>query len=372
MIRLERLRLYSVDLELRSPFRSSESTQRSKRTYLVELESDDGVTGWSEISAQEDPSYWPETVSSCLDVIEHHLVPRLGIALESPFDIARVFASIRGNQMARASIEMALFDLWAHREGVSLWQLLGAASDRTHITAGVSLSLADDIDGLREELAIYQQDGYRFFKAKIAPGADAAILELCGTEFALDHLVLDANGSYSGAHAGELDRLDSLGVALLEQPLTERDFAGLADTARRLRTPIGLDESVGGVDDIVTALRLGMRPTINLKPSRVGGYVESLKIIELCQHEGLHLRIGGMLETGIGRAHNLALASHPAFDRVGDLAASDRYFANDLTEPFVLTANGTIERPTGTGLGRVPDPAWISSTSCLELHIGRS
>jgi O-succinylbenzoate synthase len=161
-------------------------------------------------------------------------------------------------------------------------------------------------------------------------------------------------------------------LALLEQPLMERDFAGLADTALRLRTPIGLDESIGGVDDVVTALRLGMTPTINLKPSRVGGYVESLKIVELCQREGLHLRIGGMLETGIGRAHNLALASHPAFDRVGDLAASDRYFENDLTEPFVLTADGSIERPAGIGLGRVPDPAWISSTSCLEMRISTS
>jgi O-succinylbenzoate synthase len=133
LIRLERLRLYKVNLELRSPFRSSESTQRSKRTYLLELEANDGATGWSEISAQEDPSYWPETVSSCLEVIEHHLVPRLGIALGSPFDIARVFAPIKGNQMARASIEMAFFDLWARHEGISLWRLLGGAARPTPV-----------------------------------------------------------------------------------------------------------------------------------------------------------------------------------------------------------------------------------------------
>lgn len=370
-MRLDRLRLHEVDLELRSPFRSSESTQVRKRTYLLELEANDGATGWSEISAQADPSYWPETVYGCLDVIEHHLVPRLGIDFGSPFDVAEAFAPIKGNQMARASIEMAFFDLWATNEGISLWQLLGGSADRTQITAGVSISLTDDIDGLRDEIASYKSEGYRFFKAKVSPTAQAAILELNHADLDFNHLVLDANGSYSGADANDLDRLDSLGVALLEQPLTERDFAGLSDLAVRLSTPIGLDESVAGVDDVVTALRMGMRPTINLKPSRVGGYAESLKIIDLCQREGLHLRIGGMLETGIGRAHNLALASHPGFDRVGDLAASNHYFSQDLTEPFLLNADGAIERPIGTGIGRAPDPAWISSTSSREIQIAK-
>ncbi|WP_298445143.1 o-succinylbenzoate synthase [Ferrimicrobium sp.] len=358
-----------MNLELLKPFRSAEGVQRAKQTYLVELVSQDGISGWSEISAQNDPSYWPETVSTCLEIIEHHLTPLLGVEFSSPFEIASIMASVKGNQMARASIEMAFFDLWARHDGVSLAQLLGVPADNTHIPAGVSLSMTGEMEVLLLELTDLHERGYRFFKAKVAPETDTAIFELSRTDFPLDHLVLDANGSYAGTSQEHLVRLGDTGVALIEQPLSERDFVGHADLAKRLVTPVGLDESIGCVDDIITALRLGMTPTVNLKPSRVGGYVESLKIIERCQHEGLHLRIGGMLETGIGRAHNVALASHPAFDRVGDLAASNHYFANDLTEPFVLSDDGSIERPTGAGLGRVPDPGWISQAPCLDLRI---
>ncbi|WP_298341424.1 o-succinylbenzoate synthase [Ferrimicrobium sp.] len=369
MIRLASLRLYPVTLDLVAPFRSAEGIQQAKRTYLLELLSDEGTSGWSEISAQNDPSYWPETVTTCLEIIEHHLAPLLARNFSSHVEIATRMATVKGNQMARASVEMAFFDLWAQHEGVSLSELLGIPTSRTHVPAGVTLSLSTDIEALVGELTDLRRQGYRFFKAKVAPDADSAILELASTSFPMEHLVLDANESYAGASGTQLDRIDATGAALIEQPLLERDFVGHVELAKRLTTPIGLDETISGVDDIITALRLGMAPTINLKPSRVGGYVESLKIIDRCQHEGLHLRIGGMLETGIGRAHNLALASHPAFDRVGDLAASDHYFARDITEPFVLSDDGSIECPRGLGLGRTPDPNWLLDTPFLELHI---
>jgi L-alanine-DL-glutamate epimerase-like enolase superfamily enzyme len=303
--------------------------------------------------------------------------------------------------------------------GISLWQLLGAAPECTHVPASVSLSLADDATQLAKDLGAIRRAGYRFAKIKIAPTSIEPLIALARTPglpadtqprprserpnpespsqespnpdssgpdsssrdrsgqptqvhdhtLALENLVLDANGSFDASDLDAIDTIDTLGFALLEQPLFERDLVGNADLARRLRTPIGLDESIGGVEDVITALRLGMRPTINLKPSRVGGYVESLKIIERCEREGLHLRIGGMLETGIGRAHNLALASHPAFDRVGDLGASDHYFDTDVTEPFGLEPDGTIKRPSAIGLGRVPDPALLTQTPYLEFRI---
>lgn len=404
MIRLARLRLHRVTLSLKTAFRSAESTQRTKDTYLLGLEDSDGVVGWSEISAQNDPSYWPETVATCVEIIEHHLLERLTPSMASPDELHAALRTVKGNQMARASIEMAYFDLLARLMGISLWQLLGAAPGRTHVPAGVSLSLADDVAQLAKDLGAIRRAGYRFAKIKIAPTSIEPLIALARTPglpadtqprpcserpnpespspdssgqptqvhdhtLALENLVLDANGSFDASDLDAIDTIDALGFALLEQPLFERNLVGNADLARRLRTPIGLDESIGGVEDVITALRLGMRPTINLKPSRVGGYVESLKIIERCEREGLHLRIGGMLETGIGRAHNLALASHPAFDRVGDLGASDHYFVTDVTEPFGLEPDGTIERPSAIGLGRVPDPALLTQTPYLEFRI---
>jgi O-succinylbenzoate synthase len=404
MIRLARLRLHRVTLSLKTAFRSAESTQRTKDTYLLGLEDSDGVVGWSEISAQNDPNYWPETVATCVEIIEHHLLERLTPSMASPGELNAALRTVKGNQMARASVEMAYFDLLARSMGISLWQLLGAAPGRTHVPAGVSLSLADDATQLAKDLGTMRRAGYRFAKIKIAPTSLEPLVALARTPglladtqprprheslspespspgssgqptqvhdhtLALENLVLDANGSFDVSDLDAIDTIDALGFALLEQPLFERDLVGNADLARRLRTPIGLDESIGGVEDVITALRLGMRPTINLKPSRVGGYVESLKIIECCEREGLHLRIGGMLETGIGRAHNLALASHPAFDRVGDLGASDHYFDTDVTEPFGLEPDGTIERPSAIGLGRVPDPALLTQTPYLEFRI---
>ncbi len=374
MIELEWLRLYRVQLALRTPFRSAESVQRKKDTYLIQLEASDGATGWSEISAQTDPSYWPETVATCLEIIEHHLVAQLRRGFASAYEIHDALVAVKGNQMARASIEMAFFDLAARTTGVGLWYLLGAAPERTHVPAGVSLSLNENVADLIADLTASRAAGYRHVKIKIAPHRDAILAALTDYQDPsghriMDTLVLDANASYASTNRGDLASVDNLGVALLEQPLGEHDFVGHAELARHLRTPIGLDESIAGVDDVMTALQLGMRPTINLKPSRVGGYVESLRIIERCQREGLHLRIGGMLETGIGRAHNLALASHAAFDRVGDLAASDHYFAKDITPAFALEPDGTIARPDGTGLGVVPDSAWLAEVPCREIRI---
>jgi o-succinylbenzoate synthase len=339
-----RVRLLSVDLHrvrlpLVRPFRTSFGEQTVREVLVLRAETDAGV-GWGECAADVAPHYSAEFNDAARLVLRDHLLPAA---------FAGVDPGVKGHHMAKAALEMALLDAELRAAGVSLAQHLGGVRDAVDV--GVSVGISDDPDVLGSWVAEYLDEGYRRIKLKIEPGADIervrAIRELVGPGFPLQ---VDANTAYRVADADHLARLDEFDLLLIEQPLPEDDLVGHAELARRLRTAICLDESIESVADTVTALELGACRIVNIKPGRVGGLGEARRIHDLCVDRGVPVWCGGMLETGIGRAALVALSSLPGFTLPGDSSASDRYYATDLTEPFVLD-DGRLAVPTGPGLG---------------------
>lgn len=325
----------------------------------------DGAEGWGECVALSEPTYSSEYAAGAHHVIEHHLLPRVAAAASAtggPLEataIAGILSGVKGHPMAKAAIEMAVLDAELRASGTSLAARLGGV--RTAVDAGVSVGIHEPIDELIEVVHGYLAQGYRRIKLKIEPGFDiepvAAVRAAIGDGVLLQ---VDANAAYRVEDADHLARLDDLGLALIEQPLPADDLAGHAAVARRLRTPICLDESINSLDDAVRALDAGACSVVNLKPGRVGGLLEAVRIHDLCVERGVPVWCGGMLETGLGRAANVALASLPGFTLPGDLSASERWFAQDLTEPFVLE-DGCLRVPEGPGLGVSPIPSVLES-----------
>jgi O-succinylbenzoate synthase len=287
--------------------------------------------------------------------LRHHLVPRLLAAGDiTPFDVARVLAPVRGWEMAKAAVEAAVLDAELQRQQVSLAQWLGGTQRR--IPVGVSVGLHDHIDQTVTAVNRYLEQGYVRIKLKIEPGCDVDLVRAVRRAIGPDVMLqVDANAAYTLADARHLARLDEFDLLLIEQPLAEHDLRQHAQLARMLRTPVCLDESITSVQVAADALALGACSVINIKPGRVGGLLEARRIHDLCQANGVPVWCGGMLETGVGRAANLALASLPGFTLPPDLSASSRYFAHDITRPFELV-DGCLEVPTGHGVGAVPDP----------------
>jgi O-succinylbenzoate synthase len=347
VIEVALVRVHRLELPLVRPFVTSAGRRTRRSIHLVEVRDREGATGWSEIVAEEEPTYWPETPATVLRVMGDHLVPRLAAPLEGPFFVATRFAPVKGNQMAKAALEMAIFDLAARTAGAPLWQLLGASEARATV-AGATLSID-------EEPGALQEAGYRAVKRKIGPATDPKELHALRERFD-GFLSVDANGSLGEWPAAQLLALDRVGLDLVEQPFGAHALARTAALARTFATPLALDESVGEVEDLDTVEALGLRPVLNLKPGRVGGHAVALAMLELQRSRGLGARIGGMLETGIGRAHNLHLGAREECTLPSDLGASERYFAEDLTEPHRLREDGTLPVPPGSGIGVTPLP----------------
>ena len=346
--RIEAVELIQVELPLVTPFRTSFGTQAVRRALLVHLLSD-GPDGWGECVAMEEPLYSSEYVDAAEQVIERQLLPRLG---DGPIDAARVavaLSPVRGHRMAKAAIEMAVLDAQLRAQGRPLAALLGAT--REAVDCGVSVGIMDSIPQLLDAVSGYVADGYRRIKLKIEPGWDLEpvreVRRLVGAEMPLQ---VDANAAYTLADTEHLARLDEFDLLLIEQPLPEEQILAHAHLARAVRTPICLDESIVSVEVAAEAIELGACSIINIKPGRVGGYLEARRIHDLCVDRGIPVWCGGMLETGIGRAANVALAALPGFTLPGDTSASGRYYAQDLTAPFVLQ-DGRLPVPTAPGLG---------------------
>jgi O-succinylbenzoate synthase len=256
--------------------------------------------------------------------------------------------------MAKAAVEMAALDALLRAEGRSLASYLGA--DRERVACGVSVGIPSTIDALLEQVEGYVRQGYRRIKLKIEPGWDAEPVAMVRKNFPDTPISVDANGAYSPSDVPLFEALDELDLLMIEQPLWHEDLIEHAALQRRIETPICLDESIRSAADARAAIELGACRVINIKPGRVGGLLEARAIHDLAGERGIPVWCGGMLETGIGRAANLALAALPGFTLPGDTSASDRYFAEDLTEPFTLDADGTMAVPTGPGIGVAPDP----------------
>jgi O-succinylbenzoate synthase len=352
-VHLERIELRRIRIPLIRPFRTSFGTEHVRDVLLVKVETTDG-DGWAECATEPEPLYSAEYTDAAEHVLEHHLIPRLFSAPDLTAEaVGTLLAPVKGHRMAKAAIETAVLDAELRAAGLSLGRYLGAV--RSAVECGVSVGITGTVDELLEHVAGYVADGYRRVKLKIEPGWDLEPVAAVRARWPELPLQVDANTAYRVTDARHLARLDELGLLLVEQPLPDDDLAGHAELATLLRTPICLDESIVSAAVAKSAIRLGACSIVNVKPARVGGYLEARRIHDLCASHGVPVWCGGMLETGVGRAANLALAALPNFTLPGDTSASARYYEQDITEPFVLD-EGRLPVPTGPGIGVTPLP----------------
>jgi O-succinylbenzoate synthase len=340
-------------MPLVSAFRTSFGTQTARDVLLVRVVGPDSE-GWGECVAMEEPLYSSEYVDGSHHVIRHHLLPRLFAAADvTASSVAELLAPVKEHRMAKAAVETAVLDAELRASGIPLATHLGAV--REAVDAGVSVGIMDSVPALLDAVAGYLDEGYRRIKLKIEPGWDIEPVAAVRERFGDILLQVDANCAYTLADAPRLAGLDGLGLLLIEQPLPEDDIGGHAALAQRVKTPICLDESITSARAAAFAIGLGACAIVNIKPGRVGGYLEARRIHDVCVAHGVPVWCGGMLETGIGRAANVALAALPGFTLPGDTSASDRYFRRDITPPFVLQ-DGRLAVPTGPGIGVTPLP----------------
>jgi O-succinylbenzoate synthase len=365
-MKLQEIELRTIHLPLVRPFRTSFGTQTSREVLMVKVTNENGTAGWAECVAMSEPLYSPEYVIGCLDFMKRFLIPALrdkpSITAE---DVPVVLKPFLGGQMAKAALETAILDAQLKDQGISLAKYLGAT--KTKVECGVSVGIANNLEALVEEVKSYVDAGYRRIKLKIEPGWDYEAVKTIRQIYPDIPLQVDANQAYSRSDGKLLAKLDEFNLLLIEQPLDEHDILGHAMLAKEVKTPICLDESIISLQSAQDALALEATTVINIKPGRVGGYIESKKIHDLCLDKKIPVWCGGMLETGIGRAANLALAALPGFTLPGDTSASSRYFKQDVTTPFVMD-DGYLTVPTGPGIGVEPDSDFLDEiTTAKEL-----
>jgi O-succinylbenzoate synthase len=353
-MKLTGVELRRVALPLVAPFRTSFGVEHDRDVLLVRAVTAD-TEGWGECVAAAEPRYSSEYADGAADVLRRFLLPAAAAVDDlRPDTLGQAVAFVKGHRMAKAALELAVLDAWLRTRDQPLAGYLGATRER--VPAGVSVGIMDSVPELLDAVAGYLEQGYLRIKLKIEPGWDLdpvrAVRERFGDELLLQ---VDANAAYSVADADHLAGLDRFGLLLVEQPLAEDDLVGHAELAGRLATPVCLDESITSAKAAVDAVALGACRIVNVKAGRVGGYLEARRLHDACRDRGVPLWCGGMLETGIGRAANVALAALPGFTLPGDTSASDRYYRQDLTAPFVLEA-GHLAVPTGPGLGVEPRP----------------
>lgn len=352
-MKLEGVEVLHVSMPLVSAFRTSFGTQTTRDLLILRVVAEDGE-GWGECVTMADPVYSSEYVEGAADVIRRYLVPALGaVGTIDGSRVAPILSRFKGHRMAKSALEMGALDAELRIEGRSFARELGAVHDS--VPCGVSVGIMDSIPALLDAVDGYLAEGYVRIKLKIEPGWDIDPVREVRDRFGDDVVLqVDANTAYSLADARHLARLDPFDLLLIEQPLEEEDILGHAELAKLISTPVCLDESITSAQSAAAAIRLGACQVVNIKPGRVGGYLESRRIHDVCVANGVPVWCGGMLETGIGRAANIALAALPGFTMPGDTSASDRYYRTDITEPFVLES-GTLSVPTGAGIGVIPD-----------------
>jgi O-succinylbenzoate synthase len=350
-MRIELVELRRIRLPLVAPFRTSLGTERERDVLLVHVIGTDS-DGWGECVAFGEPFYSYEYVDGAQDVIRRHLLPRLFADGEVTADrVAGMLAGVRGHPMAKGAVEMAILDAELRASGTSLGEHLGAV--RAEVDCGVSVGIHEEVAALLHTVERFLDEGYRRIKLKIEPGTDVEPVRAVREQFGDIAFQVDANAAYTLADAQRLAELDEFGLLLIEQPLPEDDILGHAELAKVVETPICLDESITSAHGAEDAIALGACSIVNVKAGRVGGYLEARRVHDVCAANGVPVWCGGMLETGLGRAANVALAALPNFTLPGDTSASGRYYAEDICEPFVLE-DGRLSVPTAPGLGVSP------------------
>jgi o-succinylbenzoate synthase len=366
-MRIERIRWRLIGLRLREPFRISSGVTHERRILVVTLDLG-GVEGIAECVAGEAPNYSYETLTTARWVMDAHLAPALlGQRFEHPRDVAPFLDRVaRGHRMAKAALEMAAWEGFARGHGEPLARLLGGEKDR--VPAGVSIGIQPDIDTLLDRIAGFREQGYQRVKLKIAPGRDFTVLDAVRGAYPDLPLTVDANAAYTRDDLDHLAGLDRFGLVLVEQPFPEEALLLHARLQERMATDLCLDESITGPERCREALELRAGRIVNIKPGRMGGHGPSLQVHDLCAAAGVPVWCGGMLESGIGRAHNVALASLPNMRLPNDTSASDRYWERDVvTPPFRLDDDGMVAVPMGPGLGVELDEEFLES---IELEHG--
>ena len=349
-MKIERLELRLLKLPLVHFFETSFGRIDDKHFILVRADGG-GATGYGECVAEQDPYYSAETNETAWHIIADFIAPRvLGVEFAHPRDVFPALKAIRGHNMAKAAVEMAAWDLFAKQRGEPLSRVLGGTRDR--IASGVSIGIQRSLDELAAKVERELAAGYRRIKIKIKPGWDLDAVKMVRARFGAIPLMVDANAAYTLADADHLAQLDRFDLMMIEQPLDYDDIADHAALQRRLKTPICLDESIKTAGIAREAIAAGACRIINIKPGRIGGLSESIRLHDLCASHGIPVWHGGMLESGIGRAANVHLSTLPNFSLPGDIAASKRYFDPDLIEPPIeVAADGTIAVPTAPGIG---------------------
>ena len=368
-VALEAIELRVLHLPLVSPFTTSFGTETVREVIVVRARTADG-DGWGEIVTQQAPLYSSEYTQGAWDVAQRFLVPALlDVGTLAPEQVAGILEPFVAHRMVKAGLELAILDAALRAEGRPLGEYLGAVVDR--VPSGVSVGIQQDPAALVEAVGGYLDTGYVRIKIKIKPGRDVADTAAVRDAFGAIPLQVDANSAYTLADAATLAELDRFDLLLIEQPLQEDDIVDHATLAARLRTPVCLDESIVSAKAAADALALGAASVINIKAGRVGGYLEAVRIHDLCREAGVPVWCGGMLETGIGRAANAALAALPGFTLPGDVSASDRFYARDIvTEPIRLE-DGHVRVPTGHGLGVEIDPVALEDATVARAELRR-
>lgn len=367
-MKVERATLREIPLRLKEFFEISSGGSQDRRVILLRLEGE-GLEGWSECVASADPSYAYETTDIAWHILTDFILPQIvGRDFDDPESLLDPVSWIRGHGMSKAAVEMAAWDMAARADGVSLSTKLGGTRDAVKV--GVSVGLKPTDEALHEQVAGFLEDGYARVKIKIKPGRDVDMLAGLRERFPDTDFMADANSAYTLDDVPRLRELDALNLMMIEQPLRYDDFLHHARLQEQIETPVCLDESIKSVGDTELALELGSCRIINIKPGRVGGLAVSRGIHDMMQAAELPVWCGGMLESGVGRAHNVALASLPGFTLPGDISASRRYWAQDIVSPEFEVADGHMAVPAGPGIGVEVDVERIEALTTRVATFG--
>jgi O-succinylbenzoate synthase len=352
-MQIREITLRELRMKLIAPFQTSTMVTDERRIVLVEAQVD-GVTGWGECVAGESPSYSPETTETAWHILRAHLWPLVqGQQFSEAAKIWEILEPVRGHNMAKGALEAAIWDAEAKQKGVPLAKLLGGVRDE--ISSGVSIGIKNSLDELSAAVKKELAAGYQRIKIKIKPGKDLEPVKRLRQDFPRIKLMVDANSAYRASDFPLLQQLEAYHLMMIEQPLGWDDLYAHAELQKKLQTPICLDECIHTFEHAQAAIALGACKIINIKLGRVGGFTVAKQIHDLCQANNIPVWCGGMLESGIGRAHNIALCTLPNFILPGDVTASRRYWHEDIIEPEVtVSPQGTIRVPTGAGIGFTP------------------
>ena len=364
---IKEMTIRKMKMTMKHPFTTSFGTFQDKDFLLLEVKDELGNTGWGESVAFHSPWYNEETLETNIHMIRDFLIPLvLDKNIEHPDEVSELFANLRKNNMAKSTVEGAIWDVYAKRNHMTLAHALGG--EATKIEVGISIGIHEDVNKLVETVRGFVEEGYKRIKVKIKPGYDVNVMRELRKHFPDVPLMADANSAYTLADIDLLKELDEFNLTMIEQPLASDDIIDHATLQKQLKTPICLDESIHSLEDTRKALELGSTKIINIKIGRVGGLTEAKKIHDYCMERQIPVWCGGMLESGIGRAHNIALTTLPNFILPGDTAGSSRYWEEDVIRPEVVVEDGYITVPTAFGIGYEPNMEAMNRFTVEELH----